>query len=102
MADKKLECPYCGSDQVKRLPPVKIALFDNQPISAYTSYQCGECGKKMRARGSLVVYLFVLALGIGLLVAFGFLMFSEDQHGVRIPLFKPIWLLPLRLICPGY
>ena len=52
-----MECPSCGSRRVERRPPSQI--------SPHPGYRCRNCGTLMRARGTLFLYLGVLALGCG-------------------------------------
>ena len=51
-----MECPKCSSNQVERLPPSQI--------SPKPGYRCNNCGLKMRSSGMLVVYVFILFIGL--------------------------------------
>lgn len=96
----KLECPRCGSEQVEKMKPATAKLLGDQEISPYPSYRCVECGQKMRTRGSLVLYLFVLGLGIGLCGFFLYPFLSGDGE-VRM-LGKTFFVLVLGGLCAAY
>ncbi|WP_020470563.1 hypothetical protein [Zavarzinella formosa] len=86
-----MECPKCGSSQVKRLPPSQI--------SPHPGYQCGECGIKMRSSGMLFVYLLTLLIGIAIGAVMVYMLIEED--GGNRP-FQAAWLGAAGLIVAGY
>jgi hypothetical protein len=65
-ASSSLECPSCRSPQVERLPPSQI--------SPRPGYRCGGCGALLRERGTLPIYLLVLAIGCGFVGLFVYLL----------------------------
>lgn len=53
---RMIECPSCGSSRVERRP---------SQISPRPGYRCRNCGTLMRERGTLFLYIIVLAIGCG-------------------------------------
>lgn len=86
-----MECPRCGSDEVEKLP-------DRIGISPHPEYACDNCGKRMRAPGSLITYIVVLVLGGALAVVFVFASLKQkDLESPQLFLFAG-----LGLVCSGY
>ena len=71
-----LECPKCGSTQVKLLPP--------SVITSHPGFRCLDCGILMRSRGVLFIYLIAFPLGVAFLVGGVVSLFFIDEIGVSI------------------
>jgi hypothetical protein len=87
-----MRCPRCDSSDVEQLPPSQI--------TPRPGYRCNNCNAKLRAPGTLPLYLLVLLLGTGLfgLFAYLFLGFEGEE---RMPL-KGFWLGGIGAVCAGY
>ena len=87
----QLLCPRCGSHRL-----VRLAKND---VSPFPGYRCGGCGRRLRERGSLIVYLTVLA--IGLVFVFGAVT-NMNRTEKGSDLVKAIGLGVASLVCVGY
>ena len=87
-----MECPRCDSGDIELLPPSQI--------SPRPGYLCKGCGAKLRASGTLPLYLAALAIGAGLFGLFAYLALGfEGDHGMPL---KGFWLAGVGLVCAGY
>ena len=86
-----MECPKCQSTKVERLPPSQI--------SPRPGYRCKDCGIKLRAPGTYVVYLVLLLIGLSFLVGAGYALL--EMEGGNRPI-RVLWLGGTGLIVAGY
>ncbi|HEX4608580.1 MAG TPA: DUF4339 domain-containing protein [Urbifossiella sp.] len=82
-----LYCPGCGSDRLDRLA--------RNDVSPFRGYRCGGCGRRLRDRGSLPVYLAVLAVGAAVAAAGGA---AAGEEGVG----RGVAVGVIGVACAGY
>lgn len=92
METANMNCPKCDSPNVTKLPPSQI--------TPKPGYRCEDCGAKLRAPGTAIMYLFVMAIGVAMFVLIGGLFVSGEMNG-RIPL-KAFWIAGIGVICAVY
>jgi hypothetical protein len=72
-------------------------LPDRIGISPHPEYVCENCGKKMRAPGSLITYMVALLLGGAVAVLFVVVGLQRDDLNLQ-----GFLLAGLGLVCCGY
>ena len=86
-----MECPKCGSAEVKQLPP--------DQISKHPGDRCGNCGLKMRSAGMLLPYMFTLLIGLAFFAGTGYMLIDEDAGGRVL---KAAFLGVVGIVVAGY
>ena len=71
-----MECPNCGSAQVKLLPPSQI--------SPHPGFRCADCGILMRSRGMQFIYVVAFLLGLAFFAGAVAARFFLEEIGLPI------------------
>src|SRR5438132_2235077 len=87
-----MKCPRCDSSDVQRLPPSQI--------TPRPGYQCNDCGVKLRAPGTLPLYLTAVLLGGGLIALVAYV--ALGGAGARKMPAGGYGLGAMGLVCAGY
>ncbi|QDU21732.1 DUF4339 domain-containing protein [Urbifossiella limnaea] len=83
-----LSCPGCGSDRLDRLA--------RNDISPFRGYRCAGCGRRLRDRGSLPVYLTILVVSTAVAAAGG--AATGEEAGVG----RGVAVGTIGVVCAGY